>query len=366
MLPAVKLMADDDAAFTVGGYGVVWGGRDISGERFEPDTDFWFDRLTETPMVLWQHGADDALKRSVIGRVSAKTPDDVGLWIEAQIEKAGEYAAAVQDLVKRGLLGWSSGAVAHLAQVNPDGKIVSWPVAEFSLTPTPCEPRTIGVQELKALAEVEPALKAVSIEPTAEPAAKALPTAIPVDGEGSYERLTCDIQQAFVVWMLGQGLMDPSDAEDYTWRWHVAHTYPEFAVLSGWGGHDFDSYQVGYVVDAAGAVTITEVREVEQVYLATISLDQQAAPLGMMAAKLTEYLGTLAERTKDVRQSRAKEGRVLSTGNRDRLSATADAMRAALAEIDDLLAATEPQPAKAASVDRARLALQLELLRLTA
>src|SRR3972149_10048085 len=50
----------------------------------------------------------------------------------------------------QGVIGLSSGTASHLARRN-GGKILRWPVVEYSLTPTPAEPRTIGVTQLKSL-----------------------------------------------------------------------------------------------------------------------------------------------------------------------------------------------------------------------
>ena len=157
----VVIKAMDEATLTLAGYGVVWGGKDLDGDHFTPETDFWFDRITQTPMVLYDHGRDEDVKSVVVGQVGTKAPDDVGLWVEAQIERADEYAEAITELVETGKLGWSSGAVSHLVEREPDGFLASWPIAEFSLTPTPCEPRTLGVQALRSLAEADPAVKAV-------------------------------------------------------------------------------------------------------------------------------------------------------------------------------------------------------------
>src|SRR5262249_42472734 len=77
---------------------------------------------------------------------------------------AKQYAEAIRELVAQGVLGFSTGAVAHLVgrtkgAVAGTMQIVSWPIAELSLTPTPAEPRTIGVTELKALALHTPSLR---------------------------------------------------------------------------------------------------------------------------------------------------------------------------------------------------------------
>jgi hypothetical protein len=143
---AVKVTSETPDAYTVGGYGALWGGRDLAGEHFEADTDFWLDRLGPPP-VLYQHGQDSAAGKAVLGRVTAHKADDMGLWIEAQIQRSNEYAAALEKLIKAGRMGWSSGAISHLVEVA-NGRIKTWPVAEFSLTPEPAEPRTLGVAPL--------------------------------------------------------------------------------------------------------------------------------------------------------------------------------------------------------------------------
>lgn len=162
----VKIVSDSNESLKVAGYLVVYGGRDIVGDSFGPDTDFWLDKVGQNPMVLYQHGQDPVLKRAVVGRVTTTRQDDIGLWVEAQISASKQYSDAIRQLVKEGLLGWSSGSVPHLVQrvkgTQPGTmKITSWPIVEASLTPTPAEPRTIGVRELKSLAALEPALSVV-------------------------------------------------------------------------------------------------------------------------------------------------------------------------------------------------------------
>lgn len=165
---AVVVKSAEDS-FTLGGYGVVYGGADLVGDTFTKDTDFWMDRLSATPPVLYQHGQDKTLKRRVLGRAAVE-PRDVGLWVETQVSLADDYAEAIRKLAEEGKLGWSSGAVGHL--VEYEGKTIkSWPIAEFSLTPTPAEPRTLGVRELRSLAELEPGVKGLLPEEGAEPSA---------------------------------------------------------------------------------------------------------------------------------------------------------------------------------------------------
>src|SRR4051812_1354686 len=100
MTQAVKLIKETDESYTIGGYGVVWGGKDLVGDHFTKDTDFWFDRITETPPVLYSHGMEAGTKKSALGMVVTKTVDDDGLWIEAQLDKSRDYVEAVMELVK--------------------------------------------------------------------------------------------------------------------------------------------------------------------------------------------------------------------------------------------------------------------------
>lgn len=175
----LKIISDAGASLRLGGYAVVFGGRDVVGDYFTASTDFWFSKVTENPMVLFQHGQDPMLKRTVVGRVVTKVPDDIGLWVEAQITASKQYADAIRELVHKGVLGWSSGSVPHLVQrvkgtLPGTNEITSWPIVELSLTPTPAEPRTIGVKELKSLAQLDPLLTVVAEEAEEhEPEAKA-------------------------------------------------------------------------------------------------------------------------------------------------------------------------------------------------
>lgn len=127
----------------VGGYLVRHSGQN------DPDlTDDYFDEQTtinapEVLPVLYQHGMDAKLGKHILG--SAKTGrDDVGLWIEAQLNMRDDYEKAIYALAEKGKLGWSSGALSHLVEREPVGKayhIKTWFVGEASLTPTPAEPR---------------------------------------------------------------------------------------------------------------------------------------------------------------------------------------------------------------------------------
>ena len=149
MQSGLKLL---DGGGRVGGYLVVWGNaeeRDLQGEYFTPETELGLEWYPERP-VLYQHGLDGALKAAVIGRMDRLVKDETGVWAEAQLDLRRKWARAVQRLIEKGALGWSSGSLAHLVKVAADGEIRRWPIVEGSLTPTPAQPRRSEARAIKA------------------------------------------------------------------------------------------------------------------------------------------------------------------------------------------------------------------------
>jgi len=159
-LNAVKILAQDESMVTVGGYGVVFGGKDLEGETFQADTDYMLD-LVPNKLVFYEHAQRPDVGHK-IGTVASEDVmvDETGLWIQAELDKSAGYVDAVLKLIEKGALGWSSGSVAHLAR-RDNGVIKTWPLVEFSLTPTPAEPRTLGVEVIKKMAETNPEFKAL-------------------------------------------------------------------------------------------------------------------------------------------------------------------------------------------------------------
>jgi phage head maturation protease len=154
---SVKVLKQDDETVTVGGYGVVFGGVDLDGETFNADTDFMAD-LVPVKRVFYDHSLQEKV-RHVLGKATEKV-DDAGIWVEAQLDRHKDYMTEILKLVEEGVLGWSSGSVGHL--IEREGKAIKrWPIVEYSLTPTPAEPRTLGVERIKTLAEANPNLKAL-------------------------------------------------------------------------------------------------------------------------------------------------------------------------------------------------------------
>jgi HK97 family phage major capsid protein len=123
------------------GYLITFGGpqdTDLERQFFSPETQFhldWFDRHP----ALYHHGLDSQVGLGPIGYIKSYQADDLGLWVQAQLEMHDKYAQAVYDMIQARDFGWSSGSVEHLVQVDPNGLIRRWPVIEGSATPTPAQ-----------------------------------------------------------------------------------------------------------------------------------------------------------------------------------------------------------------------------------
>lgn len=152
---SVKALGDGK----IGGYLVAFTGPDapdMQGEYFTPDTDFDIedgDRVT----LYYNHGLDPTLKRRKLGSGSVKR-DDVGVWLEAQLQQRDAYERAIYGMAEAGKLGWSSGTLGHLVERQLEEKavrITTWPLGkDASLTPTPAAgPTLTAIQPIKSWAD---------------------------------------------------------------------------------------------------------------------------------------------------------------------------------------------------------------------
>jgi len=120
-LPAQPLRALGEGR--VGGYLVVFspGGepRDAYGNYFEADTEFGWSVGDGPRIALYDHGLDPTIgTRSVGDGLELKQVDDVGLWVETQLDMADEYERAMYErIIPTGKMGMSSGTAEHLMQV---------------------------------------------------------------------------------------------------------------------------------------------------------------------------------------------------------------------------------------------------------
>lgn len=148
---ALKFVGPD----TIEGLAIPFGSPDdldTDGEFFSPATDLcldWFGKSGRP--ALYDHGLDAALKTALVGRQTDYDVRDDGIWAQSQLDRNAKYRKAIDRLVNEGALGYSSGAMAHLAQKDAaTGEITRWPWVELSLTPIPANPATLGVHYVKS------------------------------------------------------------------------------------------------------------------------------------------------------------------------------------------------------------------------
>lgn len=118
---------------------------DLHDQFFDAETDFVNPpmKLVGGP-VLYQHGLDEMINVRDIGSFSDAKQDDVGIWVQAQLDLHDEYQREIFKLAKKGILSWSSGALPQSVEVEDNGHIKRWRIIEGSLTPTPAMPlRTV-------------------------------------------------------------------------------------------------------------------------------------------------------------------------------------------------------------------------------
>lgn len=172
----VKHLRSDDKVDVYGGHGVVFGGQDLEGDTFDPDTDYMLKSIGKPPYFL-DHTLDQMMEidgkmyqlkgiKDQVGEVIVIEPDDFGLYMEFQVEKANRYSKLVNEMVNTGKKGLSTGSPGHLV-IRENGHIRRWMISELSGTLTPAEPRTRGVERLKQLQQLineHPNLKAAILE----------------------------------------------------------------------------------------------------------------------------------------------------------------------------------------------------------
>lgn len=113
---------------------------DLTGDYFSSLTDF--DAKTgDKVTIYYNHGYDPVLKTRKLGKGTIDI-QDVGVWVEAQLQLRDEYEQAIYNMALQGKLGWSSGTLGYLVEREPKSNSVywikSWPLGkDASLTPTP-------------------------------------------------------------------------------------------------------------------------------------------------------------------------------------------------------------------------------------
>lgn len=120
---------------------------DLVGDFFTKSTEFFVEDGAVIP-ILYDHGLNATMKKTKIGRATVSY-DDAGLFIKGELETRENYEAFVKEinskLVKAKKAGLSSGAASHMVERKQVKKgvneILSWGIAEGSITPAPTEPK---------------------------------------------------------------------------------------------------------------------------------------------------------------------------------------------------------------------------------
>jgi hypothetical protein len=173
----LKFIESTDTELILDGPIALFGGADIVGERFEPETDFE-SNYTKTGRLLidWEHGTEPDVdeqgqkiaqpgRDDILGYVDwlTKRTDDIGLLARHVLDRSARYVSEfIEPLARAGLLGSSSEATEKGVIREDDGLITRWPLKRQSLTVMPMEPRLLTDHQLevvKSLAEAHPFLK---------------------------------------------------------------------------------------------------------------------------------------------------------------------------------------------------------------
>ena len=349
------LKALDDGG-KVGGYLVRFTDKtrvDLDGEWFTAKT-YYGAHEGDGVDTLFHHGRPLPVKStSLTPKIKAElaklqdhffapvkvTRDTIGLFAETVLNMADAYEAIVYDLAAKGKLGWSSGAVDHLAKVAASGEILRWPIGEASLTPIPADPHN----------------KAISI--------KALSFIKFLDFENESETKTI------------KGMLAQEMADDVPSWWDI---YSSFCDL------------VCDIAEAANAnqdILAAPINVEQKVRDLFAELTTMGAPI--VVQQITDYVGkddpynefsfylksleaglpfdqaepVMAKFIKAMERNhsnRVKEGRMLSAANRKKLQTLHDGIMTHAQAAKDLLDASEPKP-KFADPRKVR-ALRLQLL----
>lgn len=170
---ALKTLSETDDELRVANYLALFNSKDLSGEWFAEDTDFSskYTGLGRFPLD-WEHGLGHKWGDGMfgpdptepIGFVDWKTSrkDKIGIWVERVLNRRNRYVAALEKLIKDGLIGSSSEALSYMVQILRSGKIARWPLMADSLTVMPMEPRMVTENSVGAIKSAVEALPGVA------------------------------------------------------------------------------------------------------------------------------------------------------------------------------------------------------------
>lgn len=307
---AVKALGDG----RVEGHLVVFGDAeqtDITALRdyFTPDTDFGIEEGAKTK-VWYRHALNPNLDR-VIGEGTLKV-DDVGVFIEAQLNLRDRYVKAVyEEMAVKGSLGWSSGSVKHLIrreeQENGSHKITRWPLGlDASITPDPAEPRT-QVVAMKSLVEVSDPFEEIASSLKAQYLGEY------VEREMTMAALR-ELNSALMYSVVWRCLYDEEMTAEQK-REKLAGAFAEFASIA-------TETLSGYLDSAEGTAEAMKALRILWGSDRPDSFSDHAAKVASASADLANRLASRLE-------TRQRDGRTLSQADQD-------ALKTALAPLEEL------------------------------
>ena len=157
---AVKIKSSDSTKTVFEVVGVPYGGpaflggKDLQGERFTKSTDFGRDLggafVVETIYSFYDHALNDGIGKQQIGFAKFFQETEQGQLWNIEVSKAYQYHDFIYAMAQANLLGASSQPVQTAVEIDEDGNIKRWPLAEISLTPTPANPAAV-MQLMKSL-----------------------------------------------------------------------------------------------------------------------------------------------------------------------------------------------------------------------
>ncbi len=149
VLTPIKMVGETRAA----GYGVYFARnpreKDVVGTYFTKDTNLghFYDKAP----VLYHHGMVKAFGLDEIANTVKSQVDDVGVWLEIELDRSKAYWKKVKGKIEQGIYYFSGGTAEHLMNTTEGGELKSFPVFEWSITTTPAEWRLGAAQFYKAI-----------------------------------------------------------------------------------------------------------------------------------------------------------------------------------------------------------------------
>lgn len=116
--------------------------KDMHGTWFDDQTHYYLDWYRERPW-LYHHGIRPQqlveTRSQRIGTWKETGEDDVGIFVEGELDLRHKYEEAIRQLLDDEVLYPSSGTIGYLMRVARNGHVEDWPIAEVSSTVAPSD-----------------------------------------------------------------------------------------------------------------------------------------------------------------------------------------------------------------------------------